>query len=110
VVAEPTIEPERTGRIERQRTAEGAALRAPTIAPVETVYRTKAHTVPRSVMSNDDQRARLHAQLLAEATVGIAQTYGDETTPAGRGVVQVVEELPDGRLSVLLTVAIRRRV
>ena len=109
MLAAPMTEPQRTGRVER-RVVEGIARRAPTIAAVETVYRTKAHSVPRSVMSNDDQRAKLHAQLLAEATRGIAETYGDETSPAGRGVVQVVKELRDGRLSVLLTVAIRRRV
>jgi len=75
---------------------------------VETVYRTEARTVPRSVLSSDVQRAKLHAELLADATVGIAQIYGDDATPSGPGVVQVVEELPDDRLSVLLTVAIRR--
>ena len=75
---------------------------------METIYRTEARTVPRSVMSSDVQRAKLHTQLLAEATVGIAKVYGEGTTPNGPGVVQVVDELPDGRLSVLLTVGIRR--
>jgi len=75
---------------------------------VETVYRTEARPVSRSVLASDDGRATLHTQLLAEATVGIARTYGDDTTPNGPGVVQVLEELPDGRLSIMLTVAIRR--
>jgi len=75
---------------------------------VETIYRTTTRTVPRSVMTSTDERANLHTQLLAEAAVGIAQVYGAHTTPKGRGVLQVVDELPDGRFSVLLTVAIRR--
>lgn len=80
-----------------------------TVARVETVYRTEARSVPRSVMSSDDQRSNLHAELLAEATVGIARSYGGDATPTGSGVVQIVEELSDGRVSVLLTVAVRRR-
>jgi hypothetical protein len=76
---------------------------------VETIYSTEAHTVPRSVMSNRHEREDLHTRLLAEATVGIAEAYGGDTTPKGRGVLQVVGELPRGRVSVLLTVGIRRR-
>lgn len=98
----------RVDPLERRRTAEGASRQARTIASAETVYRTEARTVPRSVMSSEVQRAELHTQLLADARVGIARTYGEDTTPNGPGVVQVVEELPDGRLSVLLTVGIRR--
>ena len=85
------------------------AERSPTIASVETVYRTRARTVPRSALSDEEQRAKLHASLLADATAGIAETYGKDATPNGPGVVQVAKELPDGRLSVLLTVGVRRR-
>jgi hypothetical protein len=107
---------ERTGsRLAPQGRAGGDEILRRTSRPapydpfVETIYRTKARTVPRSVMRSGDRRAQLHALLLEEARVGIAEGYGEGATPKGRGVVQVVDELPDGRVSVLLTVAIRER-